>query len=113
MWMRLWMIGRMKWCPTRLGLNIKEPKTRDSSDHLSSRYRRRTRLSRLSFDCASMRNLTSGQSGVGTLFDLGVGPLETEWFGSRQSGTTPERAKFFFRDFFRIMAASSKSHLES
>lgn len=90
MWMRLWTLGHMKWYPTRMGENLKEPWARDTYDHLSSRYTKLTRIGRLvrrEFDLlrlAGYEKLDLADIWKRDSIDLGLGPLETVWFGERR-----------------------------
>lgn len=47
MWMRLWLLGCIRWYPVELGQHFKEPWAEGSSDFRSDRYPKREKLFRL------------------------------------------------------------------
>lgn len=109
MWMRLCALGLMKWYPLRTGENVKEPWAQDAVDYLSDRYTRFRRFQRLlraefdalrlaRFDTVDVRSLWTENT-----VDLGLGPTETEWFGSRKVGPLVDRARSFARASMRIL----------
>ena len=107
--MRLWHIGRMKWCPVSMGENLKEPGTLDANDYLSARYSLSDRVARLlrsEFDRLrlSRYEVFNLQSILATnTVDLGLGPIENHWFGERHMGSLWREIPAFARSFSQIL----------
>jgi hypothetical protein len=109
MWMRLARLGRMRWYPVRMGDNLKEDWASNADDHLSSRYRRSRRLTRLvrrefdmlrlaKYELTDLRSLWRANA-----IDLGLAPLETKWFGDRGRAGLFERARSFARGTLQVL----------
>ena len=109
LWMRLWHIGRMKWCPVSMGENLKEPGTLDANDFLSARYSLSNRVARLlrsefdrlrlsRYEVFDLRSILATNT-----VDLGLGPIENHWFGERHMGSLWREIPAFARSFSQIL----------
>ena len=91
MWMRIWLLNKMKWCPVEMGENMKEERAMDSYDHFSSRYGKMEKLKRFirrEYDILRLRkyeryDLVSIWKS--NQVDLGLGTLKDDWFGKRKA----------------------------
>ena len=86
MWMRIWKIGKMKWCAVSMGENLKDDKASSSADYLSVRYGKFEKFQRLikrEIDLLKTRKYKKYDFKAiyrENLLDLGLG-LEEQWFG--------------------------------
>lgn len=91
MWMRVAALGRMRWYPVRMGENLKEAWARDADDYSSARYTRARQLRRLLRSRLELLTMLKyGRVDLASLWrrnsvDLGLGPLEDQWFGEQVS----------------------------
>lgn len=103
MWMQLWMLGKIRWYPVKMGENMKESHASDRLDFMSSRYGRLERLRRLfrsEFDMlllARYEKMNLDAVWRENTLDLGLGPMEEIWFGHAASPTMLGRLRSFAR----------------
>jgi glycosyltransferase involved in cell wall biosynthesis len=89
LWMRIWKIGKMKWYPLRVGINIKDREGYE--DIYSQRFSKSEALIRLlrhEYDWIRLHHYR--KMDVITILkensvDFGFGNLEDNWFGGRGS----------------------------
>lgn len=89
LWMRIWKIGKMKWYPLIVGINIKDKMGyQDIFSQRFSKFEALIRLMRHEYDLVRLHDYSKmdlEKIWKENSIDLGFGITEKEWFGRRES----------------------------
>ncbi|HLA46409.1 MAG TPA: glycosyltransferase [Thermoplasmata archaeon] len=112
MWLRLVRLGTMRWYTVAMGENLKEPAALGSSDHLSSRYtkgERVTRLFRREWDLLKTRRVQFVDLDRlirESTIDFGLGVPIGPWPQRRLRIGRSRRMAAFVRDLRQVLRSS-------
>lgn len=109
LWLRVHLLGSMRWYPVPMGENIKEASAWGMSDHLSQRYPKEERILRLvrrEWDLLKTRevNLTDLSALIAAnTIDLGLGQIPGPWPQHRIRESRIQHVMGFVRELRRTL----------